>query len=410
MPNKFETIISQQILISDINPFLEIKRKKYFAEITDKFYSVIKSDIPHVKKDYIGKMITRFFFQQYVKDSYVKEKIDPFFPTANKEYSQLYDDLKYLLGNDTNKLESIVTKLNISELIDSAIDSMLKYYKSDKYADRKNNSNFKVVLNEVANYKNNTYYSLDFSSDGFTDSDNHKILIRKALYDKLKNKYHETNYKDADSTKINPDINVLIWCLLARYTLFEAKTQSLSVGHNIYTNIQNKYGTTIELFSSSLNSTFKNYCSLYYDIEKYFGSLGSFYNLNIKEGVYTFNPPFDSYVMDHAIIHLMNCLSESGTKLIIFGFIPIWDFETKVKMTKICENGKNKYKIIKDDFGKYTILEIMKNSKYLKIIKTICRDKMPYYEHIDGKLIFASDTYVFYLSNYLDADKIRQIM
>ena len=40
------------------------------------------------------------------------------------------------------------------------------------------------------------------------------------------------------------------------------------------------YGLNFECFCSAINSTFNNFCSIYYDLEVYFGSVGSFFNLN----------------------------------------------------------------------------------------------------------------------------------
>lgn len=433
MINKYNQTIIQEYIINEINPFLEIKRKKYFMEILNKFYSILSAEIPHIKKDYVDKMIIRFFFQQYVKDSYNREKIDPFFPTTNNEYVQILEDLKHLLKDDQSRIQDLFKKLDVSKLINQAIRQIHEYFNSDTYKNIKNN--IKIVVKD----KDEVHYSLLFYCKYNDKIKRYKenITIRKKLYDKLKGKYMSYINNKVDRVPIvglmvgNPvdshngprdnesnnmanngvngailDINMLIWCLIYRYRIFENKTQSLSVGLKIYNQIKFKYSTPIELFSSSINSTFPQFCSLYYDIEKYFGSLGSFFNLEIVEGNYTFNPPFDPYVMELAIIHLLKSFETSTSNITVFGFIPIWDSEGKIEMNRVCQNSKK----LDNDYPEYNILEIMKKSKYLKLIKPICKDNMPYYEHIDGKTIFASHTYVFYLSNHLTATTIDPII
>ena len=39
------------------------------------------------------------------------------------------------------------------------------------------------------------------------------------------------------------------------------------------------FGLDFVCFASAINATSNNYCSIYYDVEKYFGSYGSFFNL-----------------------------------------------------------------------------------------------------------------------------------
>ena len=50
-----------------------------------------------------------------------------------------------------------------------------------------------------------------------------------------------------------------------------------------------------ECFASTINSNTLNFCSLYYDVEKYFGSVGDFFNIDIEEGVFSFNTISNRY-------------------------------------------------------------------------------------------------------------------
>ena len=129
------------------------------------------------------------------------------------------------------------------------------------------------------------------------------------------------------------------------------------------------FNLDFECFASAINSTSSNYCSIYYDVEKYFGSYGSFFNLTPLEGTFGFNPPYQKEVMDKGISKILDCLdnaSLNNKKLTFIITIPIWDkLGKKIMMYSYPE--KNHLPIIEyEDFN--SINKIFK-SKYFDITK-----------------------------------------
>ena len=61
--------------------------------------------------------------------------------------------------------------------------------------------------------------------------------------------------------------------------------------------LSEQYSINFELFGSCFNHVYNKYCSLYYDLERYFGSVGNFFNIKLNEGIYFANPPFDETIM-----------------------------------------------------------------------------------------------------------------
>ena len=55
----------------------------------------------------------------------------------------------------------------------------------------------------------------------------------------------------------------------------------LAVPQHIYDDISKEHKNVIELFGSVMNKSFKNYCGLFYDLEKYFGNIGNFFDIKI---------------------------------------------------------------------------------------------------------------------------------
>ena len=61
-----------------------------------------------------------------------------------------------------------------------------------------------------------------------------------------------------------------IWAILFRYQLLGSNNHQLAVLPNIMNQMTIDYGLNFECFASLINNTFNHYCSIYYDLERYF--------------------------------------------------------------------------------------------------------------------------------------------
>ncbi len=172
--------------------------------------------------------------------------------------------------------------------------------------------------------------------------------------------------------------------------------------------MEDDFGLSIECFASAINSSSKYFCSLYYDIEQYFGSIGNFFNLIPIKGTYSFNPPYQYDIISNGINKIIKHLNESQEKLAFIITIPIWDNEGKEYMANnMMENNNNVIKY--DDFD---IMNIIRNSIYLKGIKMISKNDFTYMDHnfylFKNKTI--QNTYIIIMSNYESnfLDKINE--
>ncbi len=159
------------------------------------------------------------------------------------------------------------------------------------------------------------------------------------------------------------------------------------------------YGLNFECFASSINSTFNNYCSIYYDIERYFGSVGSFFNMTPIKGTFGFNPPYQKDVMTNGINKLLEFLKESPEKLCFFITIPIWDNVGRKEMKELYNNELEKQNI---DYGDFPIVNDIRESEYFMGLRMIPKEKFTYIDHnfelYKNKTI--QNTYVIALANY----------
>jgi hypothetical protein len=171
--------------------------------------------------------------------------------------------------------------------------------------------------------------------------------------------------------------------MLLRYSIFDMSSQQWSIGDNLYDDISDIFNISFEMFASPLNFNMNMFCSIFYDTDHIFGSLGSFYSLDLEKllnqnikGVF-FNPPYLPLLMSKCTIHCLNILDEMnklGVDFTIVSFLPNWDDADYIKNfsgskytveTRIVNKGK--YILHEKDKGKlingtFDLLVIVLNS------------------------------------------------
>lgn len=157
--------------------------------------------------------------------------------------------------------------------------------------------------------------------------------------------------------------------ILLRYKFLGGINNHLSIPPSIY----NQLNIDTELFGSPFNVNSRSYCSPFPDIEKHFGSSGSFTELPLKSNsVYVANPPYDVQIVKDMTDKFERELKELENTT-IYITIPLW----------------------RQDFPAHDML--MKSS-FLKDSCELEKSKYPFYHYFKSRLIPASDTYLIVLS------------
>lgn len=152
----------------------------------------------------------------------------------------------------------------------------------------------------------------------------------KVINDKYPNifKISINNYDRLNTLYVNKkNIDLMIVILLIRYKYYGYVKEGISLSaEDVYKFIKlNNYeDNTLEAFAGTLNSNLSNYCSLFFDIEKYFKSQGSFLKIYTKKCDYSIiinNPPYLTNVMDMASNILLELLNNCK-KLFIVCIVP----------------------------------------------------------------------------------------
>jgi hypothetical protein len=214
------------------------------------------------------------------------------------------------------------------------------------------------------------------------------VLLPVKLYNKLSANYTGPKNKVDD----------YLWAIIFRYQLLGSNNHQLAVLPNIMKQMQNDYNLNFECFASSINSTFKQYCSIYWDLEKHFGSVGSFFNIIPSQGTFGFNPPYQKDIIDKGINKLLIFLEQATNNLTFIITIPIWDLDGRKYVKEHFNNDLEKQNI---DYGEFSIIQTVKNSIYFRGLKMIAKEKFTYIDH--NFLLYKNktiqNTYVIILSN-----------
>lgn len=370
-----------------VDLIIELYRGKIFCYIIKEFINdavnLLGTKIFSIKKSFhrtLTNILSSWMFTLYASENF-NSNLDPFLPNNFKEVNSLRlilkDLVKYdtlLINTDTN-IEILLNKL--IKFYQEQLILLNNYKNSQYYLDNKNK--YKVTMKEIIHKRDNVdfkfyKYSIKVS---FEIKDKRLINILDNLliptdeFDKLKKNY----------TGNNSLFHEYIWAILFRYQLLGSNNHQLGVKPDIMSQMNLHYNLNFESFASAVNSTFPHYCSIYFDIEKYFGSFGSFFNLTPIKGTFGLNPPYQKEIIEMSISKALIHLEEAtlnNKELTFIITIPIWDEEGKKKMKDEYNNELPQQNI---DYGEFEIINQVKKSKYHKITRMIPKEEFTYIDH-----------------------------
>lgn len=131
-------------------------------------------------------------------------------------------------------------------------------------------------------------------------------------------------------SKLSSKLNVCR--VVIRYACLLSKGQQWSIPISVYKYFVKSYGVTLEAFASPLNSNLLSidkkgleYCSLFLDTDKPFGSIGSFFDINIDGRKIIVNPPFTPSIIERTVEKILNDIEVCKNETTLFIFLPEWN-------------------------------------------------------------------------------------
>lgn len=211
--------------------------------------------------------------------------------------------------------------------------------------------------------------------------ENDKIFtLNREMYDRVQRRYVKNEY----------GFHNLLLCCLIRY-------ESLGSGANQYMvdlrykEALEKFGMQFECFASVFNCYYPYYCSMFYDLERHFGSCGSFMALNLKQGLYMANPPYTEYLLYRMYDKIKLALS-SSTPIACIMSIPKWKafpLETEITNDHLYSTHIIKHEKFHLPMEQQTLVPIPEYISYLFFNETFRTQNTPDYLH-DLQTLFRS--------------------
>ena len=358
----------------DIN--IELYRGKIYCDILKQFTKLcitkLNNNIFSKKKNYqktLTNLLSSWFFNLYVVSSL---KNDSFFPDDFNDVTilknTLLDFCKYdlTIENSLFIVEQIIS--DFLNFINQQIILLNQYKESEKYHKVKNKFTIsKELISQIRDSNNISFYKY-YIKIPYTIKDNrlnnilNNIIIPFDVYNKMKNNYSGPNTL----------LDTYLWIIIYRYQLLGSNNFQLAILPKIVKSMETDYNLKFECFASAINTSQKYFCSIFYDVEQYFGSLGNFFNLSISEGTYSCNPPYEKEIIYKSINKIFDHLENTNSKLTFIITLPVWDTEGQ----SLISNEKPKI-----DYGSFDIIDKIKESKYYINSRIISKEDFTYIDH-----------------------------
>ena len=304
-----------------IHPNIELVRWECIKTAKIKIVDILKkNNIKPIKGDLdtnVENLMARIMFDVFSSD--VKELDDGLLNFSDKS----------LLNDLTNTF--IIDNINV---LFSNIKTFIE-------------NHFKSYLNKIENIdcteKHKCHSSIK-KNKFIVSYNNHIIWIPITIYNKLKKRYKEHGDK-----KIK--LNDIVTCLCLRYDALSSIGNQMGIPIQVKEQLK-KCGVDFEGFASAFNHHCYYYCSMFYDIEKHFGSLGLYQNIKYIRGTFMLNPPYEKNLLHRMVDKIITSLSSKKKLCFIFG-TPSWDNYSDIYFHK--KASSSKYFKIKYKFNNYQV-------------------------------------------------------
>ena len=371
-----------------ILPHNEILRGHVIKKLTDLFIKHVKQfkNVKNLSKIFKYKKLEQFVQQwcwvQYT-NPLVKDSIIPYIPDNSYNFTEFIRDFNFVMKTDltltTPYVESLIN--NVQRLIKNEYFNFINTLKIELPI-HKTKKESEVIL---SCFYNDIEYSVII---------NNNVYIR--LQSKLKNN-NPANFTDEQEDKC-------IFCLFYRASYIDAENQQLAI-HKHIKNMFLDFGVNFELFGSAINVISDHYCSMFYDIERFFGSKGDFFKLDIKSGIYWCNPPYIDRIMT-AVGHKIKNILNTTSNVAFIITVPIWDEITRQHSFSDIVRNFNK-NTLPEEHKDYPIYALLKPFIHDELI--IPKNRIPYFNYRYYKPISATNTYMWIIYNTLLDTSIHSV-
>lgn len=311
----------------------------------------IKNDLP----TNIDNVVARILFENFSGDKI--KKIEDGLLYYKKNSKSLLNDLKTTFTQNNSKIPNDICNKIIKEIsLENEIKKCLNKIK--------NMNTTYQSKNNINSSKTKTHFCIDIP----IESGNVKSKIPLVVYKKLQNRYNEYKTTNQHSYKLDE----LIICLMMRYNSLSSIGNQMGIPIDVKKKLKD-CDVDFEGFASAFNHYCKYYCSMFYDIEKYFGSLGPYQNITYIKGIFMLNPPYEKNLLHNMVLNILHNLETSNKKLCFMFGTPTWEKYEDILFHKHASNSKyfklkfvfNNYQVLWYDFLNEYYTKIPSSTRYI---------------------------------------------
>lgn len=272
-----------------ISVLLELYRyaetKKFISEISKQIdWTTKKYRLPRIYMSkvwiYFGQMIMDIITERTDTDGDVYLDDGLFNESTGDHINNFYNDLNYRTNSEVFKSDSFGIKNWIKQMIKNIhniqVDEEIEPFTVSTTHDT-------VIFKIITSLLKQCSPMLNFGTIY-----KHAILefsITSELYQRVQRRF-----------TLDQGFHNLLLCCLIRYETLGSGANQFMVDLEYKRQLQ-KLGMNFECFASPFNCYFDFYSSMFYDLEQYFGSSGSFMALTINPGMYMANPPYSIFLL-----------------------------------------------------------------------------------------------------------------
>lgn len=310
-----------------LHPVLESERIGLVSGVYDSFHFFVSDSLNFPKEWHprkVSSKIRDLFTNWLISNiTYNNTDSDPMIPQKSnldvnsKSSLQLVVDMaNIIMKGGTSKAKAITKSKNICSSLYSSIGDTIDDYhrKIGELEGTIDDSDMNVVTEKIPGSK------ISISFRGLE-----KIIINSSFIDRLRILWNSSNPMIMiDDTKFF----TVVYMLFARYTALDRRfIRQGGLTKGFFKDLYMEFGINFEMFAGSTNTNSNGYCSLFPDIERFFGSKGNFFDFNPISGFYQCNPPLIEVITDESISLISEWLENSSEPLSFILFTPPWEGE-----------------------------------------------------------------------------------
>lgn len=295
--------------------------------VLDKYVAAAKRWTSSISDIYAAQDITKpdtFNSNLETATQRFSEAVDWSKSSGTREDPLLYDTMKATVKRVADSLQPL-----LKPLLDHIVYALVVAADS---------ANQKLLTQQLTPDKDDVRVSRESANFFRVQYRDDSIQVTRLHFKKLKALY-AVHSKDHWS-----QFRYALYALLRRYTTFfgsgstkgtrEGITFHAAAPETVFTLLHKKFGVSFECFASPLNCFFPQFCSAFRDIDRFFGSHGSFFDWEPPKqgGSFEVGPPYTLGVMNSCAQRLLHfiALSEkqdsqtNSQPLTFFIFVPEW--------------------------------------------------------------------------------------